>query len=639
MSAWHKKARKWLPRGVWVLLMALMLSQPGQAQQAAEGRLVLSNFDASNFPEIRFRIEVFDSQGQFVPDLTFADLQVIEDGNQLPLNDLQRVQPGLQIVTAFTPSPLFSVKRDGVTLLEALKAHFAAWAASQPLDSPDEFSIATSTGMLALRLTNPAMWVEALTTYQPQLPQSQPTLVSLSQALDLAADPGTQTGQHQVIFLVTALPPANARTSLEGLVDLAISLGVRVNVLLVHNSSQVPLQSAEHLIRLADGTGGEFFVYTGAEALPDIEAALKPLRYHYQARYTSRINQTGWHSARVQLLLHDLPLTSAATSFQIKVDPPNPIFLSPPVTIHREWTQPEDRRAPRFLVPESHPIQILVEFPDGHPRQLQRSALYVNGDLLTENTKEPFDVFTLLLNDYTQTTRLMLQAEVVDSLALSGRTLDIPIEIAVPPEPRRLWGDIITAERGLAAAALALTAAILTAVLVLSGRRKKRLSSRVRRDPVTQPVPIRQVKPAKPRAQPGTAALTVDPAIPLPETVPASLLPLNETGSPLTEPALPLYHGLVSFGRDAARSNRVLADPSVHARHCQITVTPEGSMSVIDCGSATGTWVNYRPIGPGAHPLEHGDLLHIGRLPFRVERSSPPQDRQPVVLPYEEHEP
>ena len=42
----------------------------------------------------------------------------------------------------------------------------------------------------------------------------------------------------------------------------------------------------------------------------------------------------------------------------------------------------------------AQPLEIIVEFPDGHPRPLVRTTLYVDGQIAAENTAEPFNAFT-----------------------------------------------------------------------------------------------------------------------------------------------------------------------------------------------------------------------------------------------------
>jgi hypothetical protein len=71
----------------------------------------------------------------------------------------------------------------------------------------------------------------------------------------------------------------------------------------------------------------------------------------------------------------------------VDVQPPNPILVSPPLQIKRQ-PSPDDPYNEEALLPAKQNIEILVEFPDGHVRELKHTALYVDGQIVDENTSE-----------------------------------------------------------------------------------------------------------------------------------------------------------------------------------------------------------------------------------------------------------
>ena len=79
--------------------------------------------------------------------------------------------------------------------------------------------------------------------------------------------------------------------------------------------------------------------------------------------------------------------------------PPNPILVAPPLQIKRQ-PSPDDPYNQEALLPAKQTIEILVEFPDGHVRELKRTALLVDGQMVDENTSEPFESFTWDLRPY-----------------------------------------------------------------------------------------------------------------------------------------------------------------------------------------------------------------------------------------------
>ena len=71
------------------------------------------------------------------------------------------------------------------------------------------------------------------------------------------------------------------------------------------------------------------------------------------------------------------------------------------------------------------------------------------------------------------------------------------------------------------------------------------------------------------------------------------------------------------IGRDP-HCHLVLPDPTVSARHAQITLTPSGYL-LTDLGSRNGTWVNGRRVQ--RHLLRPGDRVRLGNTEFIFHRS------------------
>ena len=133
---------------------------------------------------------------------------------------------------------------------------------------------------------------------------------------------------------------------------------------------------------------------TGVETLPDLESYLGSLRYLYKAAYTSRITQSGTHTLSMQVTVAGQEAVSPEQTFDVTVEPPSAMLLSPPLQIVRQ-TDPEDQYNLETLAPASQLLDILLEFPDDHPRDLVRTTLLVDGAPVAENTAEPFDTILL----------------------------------------------------------------------------------------------------------------------------------------------------------------------------------------------------------------------------------------------------
>ncbi len=328
------------------------------------------------------------------------------------------------------------------------------------------------------------------------------------------------------------------------------------------------------------------------------------------------------------------------------------MFLAPPQLIQRNLSKDSTQKK-NSLAPAVSAIQIIIEFPDNHPRPLAQTRLYVDGVMVSKNTTAPFDRFNWPLDEYTENGKHMLKVEAIDSLGMSRTSIESPVEIDVEKPATiisRLEG-LPWQKVGVGGAALAAGLAI-AGVLVFVGRKRKAILESVTpvrppastavkskprnkfSDPVTQPVPIAQDAPRKtaghlsvnwPRAASGVAA-------------PARLVGISEAGSPNPRATILLSHPEITLGSDPKLAIQVLDDPSVDGLHARLFQSPEGDFYIADAGSVAGTWVNYAPVAREGVRLEHGDLIHLGRVSFRFELTNPRRIRQPVVTPIDEKE-
>lgn len=619
-------------------LVPLLLAEPALAITGAH--IVLHPPKTSSFPGMQFSMEVYDPAGNFLEDLLPGEVQVLEDGSPRSVDSLELTQPGLQVIVAINASPVMGNRVAGVTYYEQIRLALTTWAQKQPELSPDDFSIATNTGLQAQRLDQPFEWVQAIQSYQPDLQNLQPSLVSLSQALDLASEPNPNPGMKRAILYISPVPSSATQAGIVNLVQQARQMDVRVFVWAVGTASQSASSALVPLQSLASDTGGEYFFFSGSQAVPDIDAYLQPLRYLYQVNYTSTINQSGEHSLGVRVLRSDLEMESEPQSFNLQVSPPNPIFLSPPGQITIEYIPAAGKDAPTTIAPQTAIIRILVEYPDGHRRQLVLSRLYVDGALVDENTSPPFDAFMWPLDKYTTSASHLLQVEVEDSLGLSAKSIEATVELLLPPAPTSRFAALLADQRVVVGASLGVAGLMLVVVLLVAGRRTLHFleTHRKRRrlkDPVTQPVKIRQEKPSRLRNAAETSATIPRPA-PAP-LAPAQLVRLDAT-LVKTGNALPILHDETTFGSDPAQATCALDDPSIHPLHARMVRGTNDVYILSDCGSVAGTWVNYAPVPSQGVNLQHGDRVNIGKLAFRFELAHHAPTRRPVVSPYDEED-
>jgi hypothetical protein len=619
---------------VWVFMTCLILAFgfPVYAQES-EVSISISEPDASQFPLVTFFLEAYDRQGSFIANIQMDEVSILEGSTITGPTGIELIQPGLQLVVAVNPGPMMQNHYAGISNFEHIQAELQSWAVNQSFDTPDNFSFATPDGAHSAHQTIPNEWASNVGEYQLDPENLQPGVNSLSYALDLATDPPSHPYSKQVILYITPTLTEDLLPPHASLAEQAREAGVVVFVWMVGSPAAATSQSAETLTNLALTTGGELFLLTGPEELPNLEDYLQPLRNVYQVNYQSTIQESGVHTISAQVKRGtEFDVSSEPRAIEVQVLPPNPIFLSPPTEIIRSWNTsgPAEKAV---LGPNMVLIDTIVEFPDGIVRSIQATRFYVDGTLIAENTQAPFNQFIWPLENYTESATRMIQIEVEDAFNFTNTSIETPVNIFVEAQPEG-W---LSTERIFIGTTIFGAAAVLVVILFLAGRRfSPRLQiKKIRsvRDPLTQPVPgsgeILASRPINPTPLP-----SLQPIIEPKNAAPARLIKLAEDGQPISGGSISLNKTEITLGSDPQQAIRVLDSPSVSPLHARLYHVGSSEFFIADAGSIAGTWVNYAPVSSqGAH-LENGDLIHIGRISFRFELTDSPSNRQPTVTPY-----
>lgn len=665
-------------RGILLFtLVAILLAFQGNALQVSAaqsaGEIVLSAPDISQFPLVSFSLELFDSNGNFIADLSADQVKVLEDGISLPLQSLERQEPGIQVILAYNPSSAFAASAPEGNYFSYIQKTIGVWAQNQPASTPNTLSITSNTGIHAASLTDPAVWQQAVSTFQPQITNTEANLVSLTLALDLATEPVLRPGMKTVIFYITSLLPTGMESSMQNQVSRATQSGVPVYVWLVAPGGAADTPAAEPLIQLAGSTGGEFYVVSTSEELPGFDSYLQPMRYNYQAAYLSQAAQSGTHTFTLEIDRQGAITSSPQQSFSINLRPPSPIFLSPPASVQRAWVEGADGR--KVLIPDVLTLKYLVEFPDGYPRSLKEAILYVNGEALVRDADAPFDSLILPLDGYEDQQVIEVLVEVVDILGMSQRSLATPIIIESEPSFSDLWKDprnLLYLGLGIGGLLLLAGGAYLLIRLRRSGKirlpqRKPKLAPRKGCKPVLNRKPALKYgsKSSLGRQPAPPAQLTYRTAprvtIPLPSSgqqnqvtpgrqketagkaepvgvqekaaacAPARLVWLSEEEPAIERAPLILVEAEVTIGNDARHVSHFVDSPALNPRHARLQCSPDGVWHLSDCKSIAGTYRNYDPVGTQPVPLRHGDIIQLGSLAFRFEEMEPKELPHPVV--------
>ncbi|MBI3173771.1 MAG: FHA domain-containing protein [Chloroflexi bacterium] len=620
--------------------LSLLVSSFIGVQAQGQARADLYPPDASAFPAISAQLDVFDATGVFVSGLQPGAVTVMEDGQPRPVETLTEQALPLQLVVAVNPGPPLDVRDgQGISRFQRLTQVLGGWAQARPADPADDVSLVSLSGPV-ISHASPTDFINSLTTFQPDFRATVPNLQSLALAIETASASTPQPGMKRAILFITPhMDDPAIESSLQPLMDRAVQNHIRVFVWFVDLETYFATTSAAAFNNLALQTGGSLFAYSGTQQFPDPEAYFAPLRRIYNFKYTSALTTGGDHTLKVDVNLPAGVVSSQEQSLALNIQPPNPILVAPPPQITRQAPADDPYNAKR-LEPSEQPLQIIVEFPDGMKRSLVRSTLYVDGQVVDENTAAPFDAFTWDLTGYNSNGEHQLMVEVVDSLGLSKSTLSVPVTVTVIQPPtgiraffRRYIQTITIGAVGLAG--LLLLFVLLTGRLRIPSMKARREARKASFDPLTQPVqiPVEISQPSE--ADKAKKRRTWSLGTPKAQAVdaPASLTPLTPDGQPATGNPIPLADKETTFGTDPVQASHVLDEPSISPLHARLKQTEDGGFLLADSGSVAGTWINYEPVPREGHRLEHGDVVHFGQLMYRFQLRTPPPPSQPKVTP------
>ncbi len=580
-----------------------------QAQSGVQPHL--SQPEALAFPEVITYLTLRTADGLTAPAITSDNLQLLEDDQPVPEFSLESITPGLQLAVAINADSAFAIRdSQGNTRFDFLREALLTWGKYRT--ASDDLSLLTSAGDELPHASQPSLWVTRLQETLPDLRESTPNYQILSQAIDLATDPSPRDGMGRAVLFITPLPESGTINSLQSLVARANQQNVALFFWVVTSATNFERPESQQLQALAAQTGGQVFFFSGNETIPDLETWFAPLRKAYRIRYTSPVRSGEEHTLQAQITLSEgETLSVEAPAYRYLILPPNPIFIEPPVEILRHAPTPTVDTL-QELLPAAQPLKILVDFPDGHKRDITVARLYVDGELLAENTSPPYTTFTWDLNTHGAPGDHRLQVEVVDSLGLHGKSAEIftTVQVQIP----QLTFIQRVQQRAPLAAGLATALILLLALwyLLITGRlhsRKQRARKGVAASKSRVSAQWRERIPWRPTHS-GSVYL-------------GQLVPLQQNGHRAAP--IRIVSAEVIIGASREKANVVMQHPSIAPAHARLVYTPTEGFRIYDLDTPAGTWCNYQAVPSQGLPVQHGDIIHIGARAYRLllPRSTP----------------
>ncbi len=562
-----------------------MLPVNAAAGAQAVPSLEILNIDKREFPLIRFEVKPRNlPAGKAAPIATDA-FTILENGNTVPARDVQENYLGIHLALAVNPDfALDSRDPKGVSRYSKLIGAFKLLSNIFSSEGKDRFSLYINPDYVYEQLSDFSSLLTALEAYSGNFRSMKSDLASLTRALDaLSID---ESSKDKVLLYITGLPTVQDAKNLQLLAEIAREKKIKVVIWLAGEAFIAGYPQIPYLQDLAESSGGSLFIYSGSEPLPDAETCVQNLVKTYTVSYLSQVRKSGSQTLSVSLQLEDQAVSSASGKFDIVVEPASLRFLNLPDSLSLQ--QSEDGS----VTPAELPLEVLIDFVDGHPRNIATARLLANGKLVQENIQAPYGSFILKLAEFAGAEKLILQVLMVDALGLTASTA--PTELGITTIPSAGSSSLSFLKSPWLIAALGV---LLAALALLAAR------------------PALQKARVKPLAETSADALVPAPAVP--QKLLASLTKLSIDNVPLPEKPIAITQEISILGRDPDLCNIVLDDPAVEPMHCQLRMFADGEFRLTDFRSTAGTWVNYAPVGGKGIRLQHGDLIQIGSLTFR----------------------
>jgi hypothetical protein len=595
----------------WLVLIVLLTATwlPfGSASAQLQATVRISQPTIGEFPQISLYVAVIDSSGRHIPGLPTSSFSVIEDENELSDVAVNEKKIGTRQVFVINTSSELALRDSlGRTRFERTRTALLDWwkLPEISLHGIDDLSLITTEGVLVNHSSSTADLASTLDHLTPDFEDNVSGYDLLLNALEASSEPASMLGMPTHIIFFTSLLHLPRDVPLANIIARSQDTSTTIHPILMGAPEVMQQPEIEPLRQLADATGGQLLLLDSSQGLTQLADKIIAQRIQYQLTYTSRVSSPGPHQVQIRVTGDGLDAISELQNYEIDVQPPEVAFIQPPEEIIRQTDDPTMALA--AMAPTSQTIQLLITFPDKHPRAITSSQIIVDGVVVAQYSEAPFDYFMWDLSNYLESESHTIKAIVEDSLGLVGSSITHSVDLKVITPPRGL-AALKPALGSLLAALAVLIAGLVLAVGLISMGRQRLAPAILRKQPSPQ-----QKKGLK------RAGLR-----PLSTSQPAEAYLVLHDSQGEEGDAVPLTGIDFILGRDPSLTSFPIDDPSVESMHARLIRQAAGDYLLRDQGSVAGTWVNFELVPDEGRLLKHGDIIHVGRATFRFRLQTPP---------------
>jgi len=617
---------------VTVLLLLVGLA-PAMAQ--SDPRLEITAVDASAFPDMRVMVIATDGESLRRPDV--GGLSLRENDTPVENYEVSEQPVGVELFVVIDANSDIDARDEagGLTRKEKVRDSILLFA-EQYMDSTqlDRITIIVpqedGPSILLDNAIFPNEVINEMNFWDDDAVGNTRVNDMLALAIERAAA-SKEEGRFQAALLYSDAGRLDGELDYPFLTEQARAIDLPIFSAIL--GARADDSEITNVTGLTEPTRGNWVHMPQAEEIAPLFEKITGNRSQFELDYRSGLATEG-----SRMIIAELDGAQAQTEAVLEIVPPTAeIVVDNSRPIRRVTSGPD---APLTdAEPGSQPIAAQISWRDGYPRAVVEAVLVVNGTPQPVVTEPAIDDGGLMSLEWDISQldegAYDLTVQVVDELGLEGQSEPLPMTVivegmageespaeiaptAIPEDSDEPMSDEVAQSLSLVTigiALLALFAAVVVLIVAVVLVRRRQAA----------PAPVAQAAPVAVQQAPADhdATQVIMPAFVKQAEATAYLEPLENA---------PDHHGNIAvsgdgmtIGRDAKLAQIVFADKSVSRLHARI-VQSGGSFRLYDEGSASGTYVNYEPVGLTPQVLNNNDDVHIGRVHLKFHVSAVEDD-------------
>ena len=629
-------SRRWAQAFFALILLVCLLPTGNGYAQTIESSLEITEINSRNFPDVSLNLKGHHLNEALSGQL--SDIEIIEDGTSITPDSLEYHYQGVHFAVAINPDSSFLERGpDGTQYHLAISQALQSVGPEPENALTNRYSFFSNPEINLVETEDFTAWADLVSGFETIDSNQSASLASLE--LAVSALEASVLPLDTVLVYVTPYLDYRLLPEFYELIGRAGELGVETHVWMAMTRRILGSSYETELLDVITAAGGTLSPLTGTELVPNPRQYMEGKGQSYSIEYQSALRTAGDYEVSIRAKFDNSPtLQSSATTLALDLQPTKLTFLNLPETLQITFNNDGS------FQPNQLPIEALIEFPDGYPRSILNSTLFVNGERLLSNTQSPYGNFVIDLEPYLDDPEIELELRLQDDFGLQGRSeiKTVALDVFKPESlTQSAWYSNPWLWVGLLGAL-----ALLAFLIFRKPKSKKEVAENVQDETekqvdenVERPEKksffdiFRSKGPKKPNGKKENESkeASSEKAY-IPKAVVqgikkfGSLTRLDPDQTPSAEKPHLLTEEITLIGRDPSVANLVLDDPSIEPLHAEIHFYPDGRIRLTDFNSTSGSYVNFKAVGTHGANLQHADLIHFGTLMFRFNSASRTQE-------------